>query len=71
MLPTDDGRLSGLESAQGLLTLALGAVPVDGGDGESLPVQELVQLVSALLCLNKHQRAASLHKLSSDLKKGA
>jgi len=59
---TNDGRLSGLEATERLLPLALGAVPVDGGDGESLPVEELVQLVRALLRLHEDQGAAGLHR---------
>ena len=43
-----------------LLALALRPVPVDAGDGEPFPVEELIQRVRALLCLNEDQSSTSL-----------
>ena len=48
---------------EGLLPLALGPVPVDGGDGETLAVQELVQRVRAALRLHEHQRTRGLGRV--------
>ena len=43
-----------------LLALALRPVPVDAGDGEPFPVEELIQRVRALLRLNEDQSSTSL-----------
>ena len=43
-----------------LLALALRPVPVDAGDGEPFPVEELIQRVRALLSLNEDQSSTSL-----------
>ena len=45
---------------EGLLPLTLSSVPVDAGDGEALPVEEVVQLVRSLLGLNEHEGATCL-----------
>ncbi len=54
----DDGRLSALEGPEGFFTLFLGSVTVDGGDRESLAIEELVKLVGTLLSLHEHQSQA-------------
>ena len=46
--------------SEGLFPLPLCPVSVDAGDGEALPVEEVVQLIGSLLSLNKHKGAASL-----------
>ena len=46
--------------SEGLLPLSLSSVPMDTGDGEALPVEEVVQLVRSLLGLNKHEGATCL-----------
>ena len=51
------GRVSPPER---LLALALRPVPVDAGDGEPFPVEELIQRVRALLSLNEDQSSTSL-----------
>ena len=49
---------------EGLLPLALSSVPVDAGDGEALPVEEVVQLVRSLLGLNEHEGATCLENVA-------
>ena len=51
------GRVSPPER---LLALALRPVPVDAGDGEPFPVEELIQRVRALLSLNEDQSSTGL-----------
>ena len=37
---------------------------MDAGDGEALPVEEVVQLVRSLLGLNEHEGATSLQNVA-------
>ena len=46
--------------SKGLLPLTLGPVSVDAGHREALSVEEVVQLVCALLGLNKHECSTCL-----------
>ena len=46
--------------SEGLFSLPLSPVSVDASDGETLPEEEVVQLISSLLSLNKHECSAGL-----------
>ena len=55
-----NGAPSATEPLQSLLALTLGPVAVDRGDRKALAIQELIQLVGALLGLHEHQSQVGL-----------
>ena len=54
----DDWSFAWLESSQSLFPFFLGSVTVNRGDWEVLAIEKLVQLIGALLRLNKDQSQA-------------
>mmetsp|Transcript_45102 Transcript_45102/g.78750 ORF Transcript_45102/g.78750 Transcript_45102/m.78750 type:complete len:324 (-) Transcript_45102:1100-2071(-) len=57
----EDGGAAGLKPLQGVLTLALGLVAVDGGSREVVSHEHLLQVVGTALGLDEHKHKALGH----------